>query len=204
MGQVLRILVISAAALLPTVAEAATYVGSTQGCFGTSCGAANKSSTAGLSFSQGTFNQNDSAGFVAIGSGMPPGQTLGLLTLAATPGVLTTYNTSFNLFITFNQLGSPPADYLVHVTGSVTGNSNGGVLIHFNNAPQLFTYQGGAFTLTVNELALSAGATNMPINGVIQSVPVPEPATWALMILGFGGIGVAMRPRRRPVRAQIA
>ena len=26
---------------------------------------------------------------------------------------------------------------------------------------------------------------------------VPEPATWALMLLGFGGIGVAMRRGRR-------
>jgi hypothetical protein len=26
--------------------------------------------------------------------------------------------------------------------------------------------------------------------------PVPEPATWAMMLLGFGGIGVAMRRRR--------
>jgi hypothetical protein len=27
---------------------------------------------------------------------------------------------------------------------------------------------------------------------------VPEPATWAMMILGFGGIGFAMRRRRKP------
>jgi hypothetical protein len=33
---------------------------------------------------------------------------------------------------------------------------------------------------------------------------VPEPATWALMLLGFGGIGMAMRRRRRPALAQIA
>jgi hypothetical protein len=26
---------------------------------------------------------------------------------------------------------------------------------------------------------------------------VPEPATWALMLLGFGGIGMAMRRSRR-------
>jgi hypothetical protein len=34
--------------------------------------------------------------------------------------------------------------------------------------------------------------------------PVPEPATWALMLLGFGGIGMAMRRRRRPALAQLA
>ena len=28
---------------------------------------------------------------------------------------------------------------------------------------------------------------------------VPEPATWAMMLLGFGGIGVAMRRRRKAV-----
>jgi hypothetical protein len=35
---------------------------------------------------------------------------------------------------------------------------------------------------------------------------VPEPATWAMMLLGFGGIGMAMRRSRRgkPALAQIA
>jgi len=27
--------------------------------------------------------------------------------------------------------------------------------------------------------------------------PVPEPATWAMMLLGFGAIGLSMRHRRR-------
>jgi hypothetical protein len=34
-------------------------------------------------------------------------------------------------------------------------------------------------------------------NGVIVPPPVPEPGTWAMMLLGFGGIGMAMRRRRR-------
>ena len=33
---------------------------------------------------------------------------------------------------------------------------------------------------------------------------VPEPATWALMLLGFGGIGMAMRRRRKQGLLQVA
>lgn len=34
--------------------------------------------------------------------------------------------------------------------------------------------------------------------------PVPEPATWAMMLLGFGAAGMMMRRRRRPGITQIA
>jgi hypothetical protein len=48
-------------------------------------------------------------------------------------------------------------------------------------------------------------ATAGNISGPVSIYPaVPEPATWALMLLGFGGIGLAMRRRRRPALAQIA
>ncbi|HET6941946.1 MAG TPA: PEPxxWA-CTERM sorting domain-containing protein [Sphingomicrobium sp.] len=33
---------------------------------------------------------------------------------------------------------------------------------------------------------------------------VPEPSTWAMMLLGFGAIGFSMRHRRRAEFAQIA
>ena len=45
------------------------------------------------------------------------------------------------------------------------------------------------------------------VSQVIQSRPpaVPEPATWAMMLVGFGGIGMAMRRRKVNVRlAQVA
>jgi opacity protein-like surface antigen len=36
------------------------------------------------------------------------------------------------------------------------------------------------------------------IGGVTVNAPsVPEPATWAVMLVGFGGIGMAMRARRK-------
>ncbi len=36
-----------------------------------------------------------------------------------------------------------------------------------------------------------------PINPIAFTLtPVPEPATWALMLAGFGGLGVALRRRR--------
>ncbi|QNP43594.1 PEP-CTERM sorting domain-containing protein [Sphingomonas daechungensis] len=39
---------------------------------------------------------------------------------------------------------------------------------------------------------------------VTVSPAVPEPATWAMMLLGFGAAGFVLRRRRRPVLAQAA
>jgi len=71
-------------------------------------------------------------------------------------------------------------------SGTFTGNIGG---VGFDPTPGIFSFsaQGGNLT------SFSATTT-----------AVPEPATWALMLLGFGGIGMAMRRRRQPVLAQVA
>jgi hypothetical protein len=37
-----------------------------------------------------------------------------------------------------------------------------------------------------------------------ELVAVPEPSTWAMMLLGFGAAGVALRRRRKTTLVQLA
>ncbi len=62
---------------------------------------------------------------------------------------------------------------------------------------------GTAFTKV---LIASTGASIFQIkqNSVNAAPAVPEPATWALMLLGFGGIGIVVRRRRTSALMQIA
>lgn len=53
----------------------------------------------------------------------------------------------------------------------------------------------------------STGTNNLSFGNVLLSsvaYAVPEPATWAMMLIGFGAIGLTMRRRRKPVLAQLA
>jgi len=61
---------------------------------------------------------------------------------------------------------------------------------------------GNTYTFRYTANLATAGNISGPANFYLAAVP--EPATWGLMLIGFGGIGMAMRRRRRPVLAQIA
>ena len=50
----------------------------------------------------------------------------------------------------------------------------------------------------------TAGDITGTANFYTRAAAVPEPATWGLMLLGFGGMGLALRRRRRPRLAQLA
>ena len=43
----------------------------------------------------------------------------------------------------------------------------------------------------------NSGFSTLTISGSTSRAAVPEPATWAMMLFGFGGIGAAMRQSRR-------
>jgi hypothetical protein len=200
-------LVAGAAMAAASAASATSFIGSTTGCFSSGACAlsAGPISMSGITFTGASFDVQDSNGFAAIGTGTPPvlgfDQTLGFLSVDPSTGF--TGPLPFQLLVSFTSPGSGGSTYFATIIGSVTaGSGAGGIQADFDNTAHLITTTGGAFTLTVNDTAVSTNGTNTPITGFIQAVP--EPATWAMMLLGFGGIGFAMRRRRQPALAQVA
>jgi PEP-CTERM motif len=54
-------------------------------------------------------------------------------------------------------------------------------------------YQQGGYILSTT----ASNDVNTTFNGTASITAVPEPATWAVILVGFGGLGVAMRQSRR-------
>lgn len=114
--------------------------------------------------------------------------------------------------ITFNLLPLGPQSSVLDATsvtvsflGAITGATSTQI---FNLAPSGNNFFGIQATGGDLLTGLSFG-TFVPTGSGIQALnqvrlnlapstpAVPEPGTWALMLLGFGGMGVAMRRRRR-------
>jgi len=97
--------------------------------------------------------------------------------------------------ITFAGLG-----YTIDADGKVTGLGTG----------EHFTSNDGGWWFSAD---IFDGATGQTYNVAARdafgpkplvSVGVPEPATWGLMIVGFGGVGALLRRSRRQARAALA
>ena len=87
---------------------------------------------------------------------------------------------SYDIFSAFNLIAQPGQS-----VGSITMNS-------LNTSTIGITAPGGSFTSDSGEFL---GFSQTP-----QASAVPEPATWAMMIGGFGLVGAAMRRRETSVR----
>jgi hypothetical protein len=66
-------------------------------------------------------------------------------------------------------------------------------------AQTVSTTVGGSYTLKFSLSNSAAGPNGLRIFATDSAATgaVPEPATWAMMLLGFGGIGFSLRRRRR-------
>lgn len=113
------------------------------------------------------------------------------------PGTAYTFNFNFgaNGFVTPANLDLEPGNSLDILLGSFTpngGNAAAGAY-EFNLAEINFQY----YDPVANQTYFSNVATTSSVFTRTVFAAVPEPATWAMMLVGFGGLGAAMRSRRK-------
>jgi hypothetical protein len=135
----------------------------------------------------------DGAGFAAISDASNDG-TLNWTSLVIDP---TTYDFSAIEFsIQLQQAGNVSVYYML-ASGGGWLLSTGSPISQAANANVQYVLTGDVFTAIRID-------SNVPIQEIKQNSitiatanPVPEPGTWALMLLGFGGIGMAIRRSRK-------
>jgi PEP-CTERM motif len=181
----------TAAALASTPSQAAIYTYTTSGCFtNSSCGNYTTNAvTPGLTFNgiPATPSHSDS---------MPP-LNLGSFSLQNIFFDNPAAN-NFDLDVVFSTPGIGSGTFTADLTGQIVIGL-GEVTIDFGPGKTI-NYAGGSFELTVEDVHLFSFDPSDPIIGEISNVSaVPEPSTWAMMILGFCGVGfMAYRRNARP------
>lgn len=146
------------------------------------------------SFSESTYQVPDDRLLVHPGAANP----LGVFFVAPTAG-------DYDFSATFNILDRAPTGVaLIGLTnlGGVVSTQLLGVI----NGQNPFLSRSGNITLaqgdSIGVIIANGGNYSNDSTGVnftLTRASVPEPASWALMILGFGAAGAVLRRRRAPV-----
>jgi len=100
-------------------------------------------------------------------------------------------NDTANIFVYYMLTGGSSWIQSLPLSGLVTGGSDNQFILDGLDAGQSFDKVLIASAAPIYQVKQNS------IDVVGFTPSVPEPATWALMLLGFGGIGVTMRFRRR-------
>jgi PEP-CTERM motif len=86
-------------------------------------------------------------------------------------------------------------DAVIHSLGGVGGTD----VIHLSSLADNLATFGFRFSLQVNDFREGLIIDNVVLSGDPISSAVPEPSTWAMMILGFAGVGfMAYRRKSKP------
>jgi len=102
---------------------------------------------------------------------------------------------SFNTLV-IHQMGGPDIT-IIPGSASFPNDANGNQVAPGTNG--LFMVTGNAGE-TFTGVTMTSGQNSFEVDNLAVA-GVPEPATWAMMILGLGGMGMALRSRRRTLSA---
>ncbi|MBK6414283.1 choice-of-anchor C family protein [Sphingopyxis sp.] len=112
------------------------------------------------------------------------------------------YNVTF--WLAGNPDGAPlTKNVLVSATGATNGefsfNSTGTSKTNMGWSKYTYNFLAAGPSTTLSFASQDAGAFGAALDNVSVAA-VPEPATWALMLIGFAGVGFSMRRRSSTVR----
>ncbi|MBN9060826.1 MAG: choice-of-anchor C family protein [Rhizobiales bacterium] len=110
-----------------------------------------------------------------------------------------TYTVKFDL--AGNPDGAPTVKAAVAVAGVDTNfytfDTTGASHSAMNWSTQSFSFVALAPTITLTFASGTAGAYGAALDNVSIAAGVPEPSTWAMMLIGFAGLGYVAQRRRR-------
>lgn len=134
-----------------------------------------------------------------------PGGISQTITGLTSPG---NYTLTFDLSVNpFRKLSLPNTSVLVTIDGNsfltpVTWTSSQSAM-DYHHISYDFHYDGGDNVLSFFSED-STGSTGPVIGNIdLFASSAPEPATWAMMLIGFGGLGAALRMNRRRAFATV-
>lgn len=193
--------VLTAAALTLGISSAdvraVEFIGSTTGCFGASCVTGNYHNLRFTGVNSFSASLSSPATSVDVGLGSFS------LTNSSVFNAYLFNGDDFKLQVNFT---TPVAttNVVADVTGFITV-LGGLAYIDFN--PQTVSYSGGSFVLSVHDVLLGTTVlrrrdTENLTATITMSPAIPEPSTWAMMMLGFAGLGY-LAYRRKPKPAVI-
>lgn len=118
------------------------------------------------------------------------------------------FTSGFSFFYTSSTAATVNVWSGLNATGSLLGSINldsqhtsgcsgdpSGTFCNFTNAGVAFA--GTAFSIDFGGTANQTGYDNITFGSSVAGGAVPEPATWAIMLLGFGFVGAFMRSAKR-------
>ena len=143
-------------------------------------------------------------------------QMLDLVGYGSTGGIAqsfaTTIGATYNLSFYYANNPYPSGAYSAQVTVTGAGSLLSSGFTHTTSTPSnmdwvhftgSFTADSNVTTLAFNETA-GGGNAGVFLDNVSVTGGVPEPAAWAMMLIGFSGLGALLRRRRASVNLATA